>query len=95
MAKKKTDVVPDTSTQGAPEKTIQNGKVKIKLPKDRGSNADPRGVYVAVNGVAMFIPRGVEVEIPKAYYEVLMNSIQAEEDADDFIATEINRKNYT
>lgn len=58
--------------------------VAVTLPRDRSGNADPRGVYVAVNGVAMFVPRGKTVEIPKPYYDVLMNSMKAEDEADEF-----------
>ncbi len=49
-----------------------NEKVKVKLFKDTGRYKDD--VFVAVNGVGMLVPRGVEVEIPRRYAEVLMNS---------------------
>lgn len=68
-------------------------KVKIKLPRDKSSGADPRGVYVAVNGVAMFVPRGVEVEIPEPYYEVLQRSMEAEDAALDYIEAEAKKTN--
>lgn len=66
--------------------------ITVKLPKDRSSNADPRGVYVSVNGIAMFVPRGKEVTIPKSYYEVLLNSMEAEDEADEYIASEESKK---
>lgn len=51
-----------------------NNKVKVTIPFDRNATDD---VYVAVNGKGMLIKRGVEVEIPKAYAEVLERSNQA------------------
>ena len=33
-------------------------------------------VFVAVNGVGMIVPRGVEVKIPRKYAEALFNSEQ-------------------
>ncbi len=53
-------------------KKYYNEKVKVKLFKDTGRYKDD--VFVAVNGVGMLVPRGVEVEIPRKYAEVLMNS---------------------
>lgn len=64
-------------------------RVTIKLPKDK--DADPRGEYVAINGVAMFIPRNKVVEIPKPYYDELIRSMQADDDADDYIVEETKR----
>lgn len=47
-------------------------KVTVKLFKDTGRYKDD--VFVAVNGVGMLVPRGVEVKIPRKYAEVLLNS---------------------
>ncbi len=41
----------------------------IKIPMYLGPNDDPRGEYVAVNGVAMFVPRGKVCKIKKKYAE--------------------------
>ncbi len=46
------------------EKTI-----KIKLPKDR--TRKEQTIYVSVNGVAMLIPLGKEVEVPMRYYNAI------------------------
>lgn len=66
-----------TSTQTAPEtkgaKTdFYNEPVKVKLFKDNDRYKDD--VFVAVNGVGMIVPRGVEVEIPRKYAIALKNS---------------------
>lgn len=67
--------------------------ITIKLPKDKTGNADPRGVFVAVNGKGMFVPRGKEVEIPIEYWEVIKNSMNAEDEADDYITAVKKRTN--
>ena len=44
-------------------------KVKIRLSKDP---ANPDGAqYVAINGFALYIPRGVQVEVPYPIYQLL------------------------
>lgn len=54
------------------ENAYYSEPVKIKLFKDNDKyNSD---VFVAVNGVGMFVPRGEEVEIPRKYVEALKNS---------------------
>ncbi len=47
--------------------------VEVYVPIDH-SNEDDINVYVSVNGVAMLIPRGKHVKIPKPYAEVLINA---------------------
>ncbi len=61
----------------APKKPVDikaqyNELVTVKLFKDNGRYKDD--VFVAVNGVGMLVPRGVEVKIPKKYAEALRNS---------------------
>ena len=68
-----------TSTQTSPEtkgaKTnFYDELVKVKLFKDNDKYKDD--VFVAVNGVGMIVPRGVEVKIPRKYAEALFNSEQ-------------------
>ena len=46
--------------------------VAIKLFRDNDRYKDD--VFVAVNGVGMLVPRGVEVKIPRKYAEALKNS---------------------
>lgn len=48
-------------------------RVKVKLFKDGEKYKDD--VFVSINGVAMQIKRGVEVEIPKAYADVIEQSM--------------------
>ena len=53
-------------------KKYYNELVTVKLFKDNGRYKDD--VFVAVNGVGMIVPRGVEVKIPRKYAEALQNS---------------------
>ena len=55
-------------------KDYYNEPVTIKLFKDNNRYKDD--VFVAVNGVGMIVPRGVEVKIPRKYAEALQNSEQ-------------------
>ena len=54
------------------QKKYYNELVTVKLFKDNGRYKDD--VFVAVNGVGMIVPRGVEVKIPRKYAEALQNS---------------------
>lgn len=47
--------------------------VRFKIPKGR-SDQERGDVFVAVNGKSYLIKRGVEVDMPKEVYEVLRNS---------------------
>nr|DAX92721.1 MAG TPA: hypothetical protein [Caudoviricetes sp.] len=47
--------------------------VEVYVPIDH-SNEDDDKIYVSVNGVAMFVPRGQRVKIPKPYAEVILNA---------------------
>jgi len=49
-----------------------NELVSVKLFKDNNRYRDD--VFVAVNGVGMIVPRGVEVKIPRKYAIALANS---------------------
>ena len=71
MAKTKTAATPKFETL-AQENAYYNEPVTVKLFKDSGKYKDD--VFVAVNGVGMIVPRGVDVEIPRKYAEALKNS---------------------
>ena len=68
MAKTKTNKF-ETLAQ---ENAYYNELVTVKLFKDSGKYKDD--VFVAVNGVGMIVPRGVDVQIPRKYAEALKNS---------------------
>ena len=53
-------------------KEYYNQPVTVKLFKDNNRYKDD--VFVAVNGVGMLVPRGIEVSIPRKYAEALANS---------------------
>ena len=55
-------------------KSYYNELVSVKLFKDNNKYKDD--VFVAVNGMGMIVPRGVEVKIPRKYAEALFNSEQ-------------------
>ena len=56
------------------ENAYYNELVSIRLFKDNDRYKDD--VFVAVNGVGMIVPRGIEVKIPRKYAEALFNSEQ-------------------
>ena len=49
-----------------------NELVSVKLFKDNDRYKDD--VFVAVNGVGMIVPRGIDVQIPRKYAIALQNS---------------------
>lgn len=54
----------------------------IRLPK--APKGEPDTVYVGVNGRGYYVKRGQTVNIPKPVYEVLINSMRAEEEAESY-----------
>ena len=54
------------------ENAYYNELVTVKLFKDNHKYKDD--VFVAVNGVGMIVPRGIEVKIPRKYAVALDNS---------------------
>ncbi len=78
MAKTKTTTTAEETAEIKTFKTLEEENayysepVKIKLFKDNDKYSGD--VFVAVNGVGMFVPRGEEVEIPRKYVEALKNS---------------------
>lgn len=58
-------------------------KVKITLPRLRGTDVDQR-VYVAVNGESYMIVRGKEVEVPD-YIAACLKESQAQLDSADMM----------
>lgn len=54
------------------ENAYYNELVPVKLFKDNDKYKDD--VFVAVNGVGMIVPRGIEVKIPRKYAVALDNS---------------------
>lgn len=54
----------------------------IRLPK--ANRGEPDTVYVGVNGRGFYVKKGQTVNVPKPVYEVLVNSLRAEEEADNY-----------
>lgn len=71
------------------EKTLQE-LVTVRLFKDNKNYKDD--VFVAVNGKAFQIRRGVEVQVPRYVKEVLDNSMKQDEAAAEYI--EAKEKEY-
>lgn len=67
----------------------------IKIPMYLGPNDDPRGEYVAVNGVAMFVPRGKVCKIKKKYADRLKMSLNLREVEHSYIRTNEGTKEVT
>ena len=63
-----------TETTASKNENYYNELVEVRLFKDNDKYKDD--VFVAVNGVGMIVPRGVEVKIPRKYAEALQNSEQ-------------------
>ncbi len=72
MSEKATAKPKKTAKKAVDIKSQYNELVTVKLFKDNGRYKDD--VFVAVNGVGMLVPRGIEVKIPKKYAEALRNS---------------------
>lgn len=60
----------ETVTENTPEK--KSDMVQFRLFQDNDKYKAP--VFVGVNGVGYLVMRGEPVEMPRAVYEVLMNS---------------------
>lgn len=56
--------------------------MSIRLPK--ANRGEPDTVYVGVNGRGFYVKKGQTVNVPKPVYEVLVNSLKAEEEADNY-----------
>jgi len=65
----------NTKAEATEAKTTKEKMVKVKLPIDRSRKV--QRIYVGVNGRAMFIPLGEEVEIPELFYNALMDRERA------------------
>ena len=69
--------------------------VVVKLDKHLGLNDDPRGEYVAVNGVAMYVPRGKVCKIKKKYAQRLLMSLKLREEEEAYINVNEGDKEIT
>ena len=67
----------------------------VKIPMYLGPNDDPRGEYVAVNGVAMFVPRGKVCKITKKYADRLKMSLNLREVEHSYIRANEGTKEVT
>ena len=67
----------------------------IKIPMYLGPNDDPRGEYVAVNGVAMSVPRGKVCKIKKKYADRLKMSLNLREVEHSYIRANEGTKEVT
>lgn len=67
----------------------------LKIPMYLGPNDDPRGEYVAVNGVAMFVPRGKVCKIKKKYADRLKMSLNLREVEHSYIRANEGTKEVT
>lgn len=74
----KTEAVETNAVETNAVETEAAKTEKVFLPYD---DTHKRPLYVCVNGRAMNIERGKEVEIPAEFAEVVRNAIQQETDA--------------
>lgn len=80
MAKKEQNTE-ETIQQEVQATPVDDGMVTIKIPLTRTEKDD---VYVALNGKAYQIQRGVEVRVPRGVAEILQNSEQMLREAIEF-----------
>ena len=84
--KAKEKEVATLKSKGAPKKTAvkksDEKKVKVQLFYDGNQYKDP--IFVSINGESLLIPRGVEVEIPAYFKEVVDRSIAQEQKTSTF-----------
>ena len=84
--KAKEKEVATLKSKGAPKKTAvkksNEKKVKVQLFYDGNQYKDP--IFVSINGESLLIPRGVEVEIPAYFKEVVDRSIAQEQKTSTF-----------
>lgn len=85
MSRTKTtiDEVIETKDEAAKATEKENTKT-LFLEKKRGKNASQQ-IFVGLNGKNYLIQRGVPVEVPIGVYEIVMNSLKAEDEAYDYI----------
>lgn len=70
-----TEAAPEPEASKPAAKQTEPGMVRLILGvTEEAGGADP--VQVGVNGKVMLVPRGKEVEIPLAYFQVLENAVQ-------------------
>lgn len=65
------------------EKKTTSDMVTVVLPRDPNPNA-PQQEFYSVNFKNYMVKRGVPVEVPKALYEAIINSENAENYAIDY-----------
>lgn len=65
------------------EETPEQTTFQIRLPKLKGENAQQTEFY-SVNGKNFLLKRGEYINVPRELYEVILNSQNAEEDADRY-----------
>lgn len=62
--------------------TTASNMVKVKLP--RAASGEDNFITASVNGKVYKIQKGVEVEVPGSIAQVIQNSYEAKDQADDF-----------
>lgn len=62
--------------------TKGNKTVSVYIPK---MSRNDEAVFVAVNGKRMLVKKGIEVQLPEAFAEVLENSETATQEARNYI----------
>jgi len=66
-------------------KTAKDVMVKIKLP--RAAQGEENFITASVNGKIFKIQKGIEVEVPAPIAQVIQNSYDAQDKAEDYIAS--------
>lgn len=70
-------------------KAVKEKLVKIKLP--RAAHGEDNFMMVSLNGKGYKIQRGKEVEVPEGIAEIIQDSLDARDKADDFIEENLQK----
>jgi hypothetical protein len=68
----------DTQWRNEALSSAKDPKVRIIIPRVGTDSPDAQTVFVAVNGRAMLLPRGKEIEVPARFVEALRNAVNLE-----------------
>lgn len=76
------------TTKTAPQPVLDgewNEKRTIRLPKAR--EGEDKSMYVSINGIAYWVPKGISVEVPLPVYERIQLAMEAEDEELDMRET--------
>ena len=70
--------------------TVKNTEKRVLVHLPRAPQGEAQQVWMSINGRAITIQRGVDVEIPECFAALLKDNERAEEAMDRFISERAN-----